>query len=62
MIVFVANILLLALRKELANQDLKDGSHIVHDQLRYLAVRVDVQGTRLNEEGGSVNGNIRRQF
>ncbi len=62
MIVRVVNILLLVQRKELANQDLKGGNHIAHDQLRYLAVRVDVQGIKLNEEGGSVNGNIRRQF
>ena len=58
----VVNISLLARRKELANQDLKGGSHIVHGLQELQVVKADVLGTRLNEEGGNVNGNIRRQF
>jgi len=54
--VFVANISLLAQRKELANQDLKGGSHIAQDLQELQAVKADVLGTKLNEEGGSVNG------
>jgi len=58
MIGFVANTLLLAPRKGLANQDLKGGSHTVQDLQELRVVKIDVLGTKLNEGGGSANGSI----